>query len=509
MEVKIGTEELSLETGLEQKKKSLFQKVKEFYAEPPVAQEKLDNETVKKTYPKWRLRIFAACFVGYVVLYLCKKNIAAALPIMSTELHYSNTELGLLGSSLYLTYAIGKFVNGVLADGSNVRKFLPSALIFSAIANLCFAASFFFITPGKFTLFGLPSATILLWALAFFWGLNGWFQSMGFPAAAKSLTYWFSGPERGTKWALWSTSHQTGTFLSVLISGVIISHFGWQAAFYLPAILSIVVSFWLIDRLRDKPTSIGFPDIEEYNEPVKSESAQKADDEEANATYGQIFKKHILCNKTIWMLALAYIFVYVIRFGTEDWIIKYLVEFKKDSLQMASLKLSCLPLFGIAGTVLAGVFSDKLFKGKRAPINIIYLAGVVICMTGLYLNSLAPHFADKVFTALTHHQLKSIINLSGSQALDFLLIGMTGFFTYGPQMLIGGLCAVESSSRKVASAATGFTGSFGYVGAVISGVGTGIVVDKFGWNGALAFWGLSAVVCMAICLPMCFPKKEA
>ena len=44
------------------------------------------------------------------------------------EFHYSATELGLLGSSLYLTYGIGKFVNGVLADGSDVRKFFPTAL---------------------------------------------------------------------------------------------------------------------------------------------------------------------------------------------------------------------------------------------------------------------------------------------------------------------------------------------------------------------------------------------
>ena len=31
----------------------------------------------------------------------------------------------------------------------------------------------------------------------------------------------------------------------------------------------------------------------------------------------------------------------------------------------------------------------------------------------------------------------------------------------------------------------------------------------FGWNGALAFWGISALICAAICLPMCFKKKTA
>lgn len=69
------------------------------------------------------------------MFYLCKKNIAAALPSMSTELGYSNLELGVIGSSLYFTYAIGKFVNGMIADRSDVRKFLPTGLILAGLAN--------------------------------------------------------------------------------------------------------------------------------------------------------------------------------------------------------------------------------------------------------------------------------------------------------------------------------------------------------------------------------------
>ena len=115
---------------------------------------------------------------------LCKKNIAVALPGLSEEFGYTNTELGLLGSSLYLTYGIGKFVNGVLADGSDVRKFLPLALIMTALANIAFA-----LTPSVINLFGFSqetSAMILLWALTFLWGVSGWFQSAGFPADRRS-----------------------------------------------------------------------------------------------------------------------------------------------------------------------------------------------------------------------------------------------------------------------------------------------------------------------------------
>lgn len=456
----------------------MFKKLGEFYKEPPVMETIQDSEKVDSMYKHWRLRMFYACFIGYTIFYLCKKNIAVALPGIMQEFGYSATELGLLGSSLYLTYGIGKFVNGVLADGSDVRKFLPTALFMTALANILFA-----LAPGVIGMLGLNSklfAIILLWTLAFLWGVSGWFQSAGFPAVAKSLTYWYSNSERGTKWSLWSCSHQTGTFLSFILAGHIAAHFGWRAAFLVPGALAIITALWLFDRLRDRPQSLGLPDVEAYrNEPVKEKSnADKQ--EEDDMSYVQIFKKHILYNKTIWMLAIAYIFVYIIRFGAEDWMIMYLTKAKSNiSLSDATNMIASLPLVGICGTVCAGVISDKLFKGKRAPVNLLYLVGVILSIIALKFNTI--------------------------NSLNYVIIGLLGAFTYGPQMMIGGLCAVESSSKKVASAATGFTGIFGYVGAFLSATGTGFLVDKLGkngvenWNGAIYFWLASGIICLIIC----------
>src|SRR5574344_1523799 len=223
-----------------------------FFKAPEASKPIENKEVVDKQYPHWRLRIFYSCFVAYVVFHLCRKNIAVALPAMSSSLGFSNTELGLLGATLYFTYGIGKFVNGILADKCNVRTFLPTALILSAICNICLVISSIFITPGHISFFGLPSATVLLWVMAFFWGANGWFQSVGFPPIAKSLSYWFSASERGTKWSLWSTSHQIGVFAAIMLSGFVIEKFGWRAAFYMPAILCILTGLWLFNRLRDK-----------------------------------------------------------------------------------------------------------------------------------------------------------------------------------------------------------------------------------------------------------------
>lgn len=454
----------------------------EFFKEPPAKPVTMNQEEVKKTYTHYRWRIFYSSFIAYVVFHICRKNIAVALPSMGKALNLSNTELGLLGSTLYVTYGIGKFVNGVIADKANVRTFLPTALILSAICNLCFVLSAVFITPGHVSFFGLPSATVLLWVMAFFWGANGWFQSCGFPPVAKSLSYWFSNSERGTKWSLWSTSHQIGVFAAVMVSGFAIDKFGWKAAFYIPAVICIITGLWLYDRLRDKPQSLGLPDVEKYREePVACNS--ETEEEKDNRSYFQIFKEHIIFNPVIWMLAIAYIFVYIIRFGTEDWLVKYLVEVKGNSLTLASSKLSSLALIGAFGAILAGVISDKVYKGNRTPINIIFL----ICLI-MSLLAFAQNPADNNF-------------------MDFVFAAMIGMFTAGPQMLIGGLCAVESSSKKVASASIGFTGIFGYVGAALSSGGTGFMVDKFGWNGAITFWLVSTMICIVICTVLLIYEK--
>lgn len=453
----------------------MITKLKEFYKEPAAIEPITDKNVVDKTYASWRLRIFLAMFFGYIVFYLCRKNISVALPAMQDALGYSNTELGLLGSSLYFTYAVGKFLNGMISDNTNAKKVLPTALIISALANICFVISAIFITPGHVSFFGLPSASILIWLLAFFWGVNGWFQSMGFPPIAKNLSYWFCNKERGFKWTLWASSQDIGTYISVIFSGYLIAHFGWKAVFYVPGLFAILFAIAFYKNLQDKPTSIGLPDIELYKDPecYCKEHPKAAEDEEANLTYMQIFKKYILKNPTIWLLAIAYVFVYVVRYGTIDWIVKYLVDIKHYSIVEAASRLSFIPLFGPLGTIGAGLVSDKLFRGKRAPVNIICLSLLAISIYMFKINTVAM--------------------------LDYFFIPFIGIFTGGPQVLIGGLSAVESSSKKVASAATGFCGMFGYIGAVLSGVGTGYIIDKFSWNGAIYFWIASALIGAFVC----------
>jgi sugar phosphate permease len=59
--------------------------------------------------------------------------------------------------------------------------------------------------------------------------------------------------------------------------------------------------------------------------------------------------------------------------------------------------------------------------------------------------------------------------------------------------------AATDFATKVASAtAVGLTGLFGYLGAAFCGLATGILVDRYGWNGALWLYAGSAVIGCAL-----------
>lgn len=141
---------------------------------------------------------------------------------------------------------------------------------------------------------------------------------------------------------------------------------------------------------------------------------------------------------------------------------------------------------GLFGMVVAGFVSDRLFRGKRGPINLIFMLLVA-----------APVVA--------------IWNMLGAN-LVILSIYMfaLGFFLFGPQMLIG-CAAVELSHKNAAATASGFTGLFAYVfGAAFAGYPLGKTIDLFGWHGFFVVLIIS-VVCGAICfLPLlnAYHKRE-
>jgi phosphoglycerate transporter family protein len=404
-------------------------------------------------YHYWRWRMCYASFIGYAVFYFMRKNISTALPAIGRDLHYTNTELGILGATLYITYGVGKFVNGVMADRANIRYFSVIGMLGSVICTFVF------------------SFTSSLYVLAFVWGLNGWFQSMGNPPYARALANWFSVKERGRIWGYWSTNHQVGTLLTFWLTSFLLAYYSWRACFIVPGIIGLVITFFLIERLRDRPEAMGLPPVEKFShDKIVDYSAEEHEEETYQHSFWKAFLYKVLLNKWIWLCAFINIFVYIVRYGADDWAPKFMVEVKNNSDAMAAFKSSANPLVGIVGMVVAGWLSDKVFKARRGPVACIAMFLLAVSVYGFYMIP------------------------NGHPILDCVMLGLIGFFTYAPQLLIAGVASVDFGSKRLAASATGFVGLFGYIGATLSSTGTGVFVDHWGWKGGIYFWALSALI---------------
>ncbi|MDR3624773.1 MAG: phosphoglycerate transporter protein PgtP [Chlamydiales bacterium] len=419
-----------------------------------------DAEVVKKQYKYWRLRIFYTMYVGYAFYYFTRKSYTFAMPALMENLGFDESQLGFLGTVLAITYGISKFTSGILSDRSNPRYFMGIGLILTGVMNL---------------FFGMSSSLLFF---SIFWGLNGWFQGWGWPPCARLLTHWYSQKERGTWWGLWNSSHNVGGFLIPFIAAYAAEHWGWRAAMYIPGCLCILLGFFVINRLRDTPQSLGLPPIEKYCNDFSGNHKEV----EKELSVKEILVKYVLKNKYIWVLAVAYFFVYGVRMAVNDWTVLYLVKEKAYSKIGAAAAVSLFDLGGFLGGLAAGWSSDKICSGKRGPINVLFTLGSLVAV---YLFFKIPIG----------------YSLLGYTYWDATMLFIIGFCIFGPQMLIG-VAAAELSHKKAAATSTGFVGCFAYLGAAAAGFPLGIVIRDYGWEDYFIILGICGAIATLVLIPL-------
>lgn len=184
--------------------------------------------------------------------------------------------------------------------------------------------------------------------------------------------------------------------------------------------LLFLLLFFVWLTVRDTPQSCGLPPIEEFKNdyPDDYDSAY-----ETEMTAKEIFFKYVFSNKLLWSIAIANAFVYLIRYGVLDWAPVYLKEAKEFTVDKSSWAYFLYEWAGIPGTLLCGWISDKLFKGKRAPAGILFMALVTIAVLVYWFNP------------------------AGNPTVDMIALVAIGFLIYGPVMLIG-LYALELAPKK-------------------------------------------------------------
>ena len=397
------------------------------------------KDEVKETYKRLRNRTFWGVTAAYSLFYLCRLSMGVVKKPLIDDGLFSASELGVIASAFYFVYAIGKFLNGFIADYCNVRRFMATGLIVSSAINLLMGAI------GLANGYVGMSGWLMYAVFVLLWGFNGWVLSMGSPSGIVSLSRWFPQSRRGTFYSIFCSTPYIGEALSMAVTGSVVAAWGWEYGFIVSAIGGFLGVGVILASLSDTPQSKGLPSIQE----ISGEEVRPVDKMPTKE-----IQKMVLRSPAIWVIAISCALINLTKYGLMEWGVLYLQGGRGYSLETASWIIGFSAVFAILGTVGAGWLSDVVFKGNR--VRPALLSGLV-ALAALALFLFAD--GDKVTMAI----YVSVFSLA---------IGVL-------YCVVSGLMAIDIVPRKATGAALGVVGISSYMTIGLQNIASGFLIDRY------------------------------
>ena len=399
----------------------------------------VEPDKVGETYRSLRRRTFWGATVAYSLYYVCRMSLSVVKQPLIDEGVLTAGELGLIGSALLFVYAVGKFMNGFIADYCNVRRFMATGLLISTVVNLLMGVLGLLRGPV-----GVPSVLIFV-SFAVMWGLNGWAQSMGSPPGVISLSRWFPQSKRGTYYSLFSSSPYIGEFLSFIITGFVVGALGWEYGFLVSSLAGLAGSLIILLFVSDTPESKGLPSVQTLSEEQVTRQDKMPTKE---------LQKMIVKHPGIWVIALSSAFIYITKYAIAGWGVLFLQKARGFTLEDATQVIAFSAAFGVLGTVLAGWLSDRVFRSDRVkPAMLSGLLSLVALALFLFVG--------------------------GGFVLNIFYVSLFSLSVGVLYCVVAGLMAVDIVPRKATGAALGVVGISSYVAAGLQDITSGYLIQGF------------------------------
>ena len=356
--------------------------------------------------------------VSVAINYLDRGVLSVSAPILQHELTLSPTEMGLLFSAFFWSYAVFQLVAGWLVDRYEVKHILSAGFLVWCLATA---------SVGWITGFGwlLASRVIL-----------GVGESVAYPAYSHILARDFAEGRRGLANALVDAGSKLGPALSTLAGGLLVGRFGWRALFLGMGLGGLL---WLIPWILIAPSG---------------DRAAKAEVRERPTSMMEILRRREAWGTCVGMFSLGYVWYFLL-----SWLPSYLVNARGFSMHSMAV-LGSLPFGAMACTsVLGGWLSDWLIRRGHSATRVrktFVTSGLLLCCVTL---------------------LPAAVVRSPEQCVMLLVISCAalGFFTSNVWAITQTL-----AGPKAAGSWTGVQNAIGNLGGVISPLLTGVVVARTG-----------------------------
>ena len=391
-----------------------------------------------------RRRNWLPIFMLYGAFYMCRYNMSVAKMDIGLQYGWSKTVIGSMLSAWAISYALGQFINGQVADRYGGRRMMFIGALGTGAANVAL---------------GLVAGLGSLSLFTAIWAFSGYFQAMGAPSFVKINSTWFGLSERGVFTGIFGICTQIGTALALSMTGYLVVVAYWRWAFIVPGLICIAYAFVLLFNVRETPEDLGLRSVDTGEDPDDSGVAGMA------YTLRKVFT-----SRAILTVSFGYLCLGVVRYGLFFWYPDYLREVHHIGPSSPSFQIISwgLPFAGMAGALSAGFLSDRVFATRRAPVVVLMYGGQAVVMVVFYLIA-GPVISGLLFVFLS-------------------------FFVNGPHSLLGGAASMDFGGRKAAASAAGIIDAFQYLGMFVITFFGGRIVDTWGWNG----WVISLIATSVI-----------
>ena len=400
-------------------------------------------------------------FLGltYASYYLCRLNLGIVAPHFKAALGFDNTQYGDITTARNWAYGVGQFVNGLFTDRLGGKQAMTIGAGGTIIFNI---------------LFGLTAWSnigYLFFALLIIRMADGYVQAFGSPGMVKINTAWFRRQERGAFAGIFGFMINLGAsgvgYLAPLLARgfavpllfftLIVPKLDWRYMFIVPPIIIGVIVVLMNLTVKNHPEEAGFR--------IQHDDEAADDDPHARIHLWEVFRK-ITSNPIVWIVAGAYFCTGYVRSAIYEWYSIYLGEVwdvhmvGSGSSLFWWLSTILLPILASVGSLGSGVISDKLFKGRRAPVAaVLYLTQAVITILAILLSE--GRIYSSVYLAVT------------------LVLGIH-VACNATHSILGTAAAMDLGGRKMAGFASGVIDSFQYFGQGVAGMSLGRLLDHFG-----------------------------
>ncbi|MDR7868224.1 MAG: MFS transporter [Sporomusaceae bacterium] len=380
----------------------------------------------------YRWVIVIMLWLLYIINYFDRISVLTFLPLIRKDLELSHQEIGFAASIFFFAYACAQVSAGYLADKFGPKRVMGIAIVVFTVVT--------FLT-------GMVRSYTQFVLLRLGLGLG---EGHHFAPANKTIGDWFPKSEKGRATAFFSTTWAVApAVIPIVITSLAAAMGGdWRTIFYilaLPGILGIALLWYYV---ADKPEDMlkrGRLSQEEYDYIkaglVTNEAAVK------KLGVGVILK-----DASLWMYAAQLFFLLAIYWGSTSWISSFL--FEQHGFSLAKMgALAALPYaVAIVSTMCGGWLMDKVFHRTKQVALISFLVSIPVLM---YLGQVPK----------------------GSTGTLIAMLILNGFFV---NMIWGVIYAYPQLRypKEVVGSAVGLTNGIGQLGAFLSPLAAGYLVEK-------------------------------